>query len=104
LTKSALKGTKEGDEFLNTIETAKSLTEKKRYYTSDYGFKNMVEYMACKTDKLIPGENYGKHNLSNIVEWWRNKACNRYNTLYNESRLRNELEIWTSGKEIQIIR
>ena len=104
LTKSALKRTKEGDEFLNTIETAKSLTEKKRYYTSDYGFKNMVDYMACKTDKLIPGENYEKHNLSNIVEWWRNKAINRYETLKSEGRLRTELEVWTSGKDIQIIR
>ena len=27
-----------------------------------------------------------------------------YETLYNENRLKNELEIWTSGKDIQIIR
>jgi len=53
---------------------------------------------------LIPGENYEKHNLVNLIEWWRNKACNRYETLYNENRLKTELEVWTSGKEIQIIR
>jgi hypothetical protein len=104
LTKSALKGTKEGDEFLNTIEMAKNLTEKKRYYTSDYGFKNMVEYMACKTDKLIPGENYDKHYLKNVIEWWRNKAINRFETLKSEGRLRTELEVWTSDKDIDIIR
>ena len=104
LTKAALKGTTEGDKFLLTIENAKKLTERKRYYTSDYGFKNTVDYMACRTDTLIPGENYHKHELGNIVEWWRNKAINRYETLKTEGRLRTELEIWTSGKDIQIIR
>ena len=104
LTKAALKGTYEGDVFNLTIESAKKLTEKKRYYTSDYGFKNSVDYMNCKTDKLLPGENYEKHELSNIIEWWRSKAINRYETLKSEGRLRTELEIWTSGKDIQIIR
>jgi len=104
LTKAALKGTTEGDAFNLTIENAKKLTEKKRYYTSDYGFKNTVDYMNCKTDTLLPGENYAKHELTNIVEWWRSKAINRYETLRTEGRLRTELEIWTSGKDIQIIR
>jgi hypothetical protein len=104
LTKAALKGTPEGTTFNQTIEKAKGLTEQKRYYISDYGFKNMVDYVNCKTDVLVPGENYEKHKMVNLIEWWRNKAINRYATLYNEGRLRNELEIWTSGKEIQIIR
>ena len=63
LTKAALKGTDEGRTFMETIENAKRLTEQKRYYTSDYGFKNMVDYVNCKTDILLPGENYEKHNL-----------------------------------------
>ena len=104
LTKAALKGSTEGDTFIATIEKAKGLTEQKRYYISDYGFKNMVDYINCKTDVLIPGENYEKHSLVNLIEWWRNKAVNRYATLYNEKRLKTELEIWTSGKNIQIIR
>lgn len=104
LTKAALKGTPEGDAFSLTIENAKKLTEKKRYYISDYGFKNTVDYMNCKTDKLLPGENYEKHELSNVIEWWRTKAINRYETLKSEGRLRTELEVWTSGKDIQIIR
>ena len=104
LTKAALKGTSEGDAFNLTIENAKKLTEKKRYYISDYGFKNTVDYMNCKTDKLLPGENYDKHELSNVIDWWRTKAINRYETLKTEGRLRTELEIWTSGKDIQIIR
>ena len=98
------KGTPEGDAFMETIEHAKSLTEQKRYYVSDYGYQNMVDYMACKTDTLIPGENYDKHKMVNLVEWWKNKATNRYETLKNEGRLKTELEVWTSGKDIQIIR
>ena len=104
LTKAALKGTTDGDAFNITIENAKKLTEKKRYYISDYGFKNTVDYMNCKTDVLLPGENYDKHELSNVIEWWRSKAINRYDTLKTEGRLRTELEVWTSGKTIQIIR
>jgi hypothetical protein len=104
LTKAALKGTPEGEAFSLTIENAKKLTEKKRYYTSDYGYNNTVDYMNCKTDTLVPGPNYDKHELKNIIEWWRSKAINRYETLKSEGRLRTELEIWTSGKDIQIIR
>jgi hypothetical protein len=86
------------------IENAKKLTEQKRYYVSDYGYKNMVDYVTCKTDKLLPGENYEKHNLSNIITWWKNKATNRYDTLKVEGRLRTELEVWTGDKHIDIIR
>jgi len=42
--------------------------------------------------------------LENIVQWWKNKATNRYETLKSEGRVRTELEVWTSGKDIQIIR
>ena len=104
LTKAALKGSPEGDEFNRVIDNVKSLTEKKRYYTSNYGFSNYIDYITCKTDKLIPGENYEKHNLANIIEWWRKKAVNRYDNLKAEGRLRTELEVWNNNKDIQIIR
>ena len=104
LTKAALKDTPEGLTFMETIEHAKGLTEQKRYYVSDYGYQNVVDYLACRTDTLIPGENYEKHKMVNLVEWWRNKASNRYDTLQKEGKLRTELEVWTSGKDIQIIR
>ena len=104
LVKASLKNTPEGQAFIATIEKAKGLTEQKRYYHSNYGYKNVVDYICCKTDKLIPSENYDKHHLKNLIEWWRNKASNRYDTLCKESRLKTEMEIWTSGKDIQIIR
>jgi hypothetical protein len=102
--KMALKGTPEGAKFNATIENAKNLNEQKRYFISDYGFKNTVDYVNGKTEKLIPGENYEKHNLANVIEWWRKKAINRYDTLKTEGRIRMEQEVWTSGKVIDIIR
>jgi hypothetical protein len=104
LTKQALKGSTELQHFLKIIENAKSLTEQKRYYVSDYGFKNCIDYANNKTDVLIKGENYDKFELENVIEWWRKKAVNRYETLKSEGRLRTELEVWTSGKSIDIIR
>lgn len=104
LTKSALKDTPEGLEFGKTIDYAKGLTERKRYYTSNYGFSNYIDYITCKTDKLIPGENYEKHHLENLVKWWKNKASNRYETLKSEGRLRTELEVWNNNQNLQIIR
>jgi hypothetical protein len=56
------------------------------------------------SDILIPGENYEKHKMVNLIEWWRNKATNRFETLNGDNRLRTELEVWTSGKPIDIIR
>lgn len=102
--KTNLKGTPEGAKFATTIENAKNLNEQKRYFVSDYGYKNMVNFVNGKDTKLIPGENYEKHHLSNIIEWWRKKAINRYETLKTEGRIRTEQEVWTSGKVLDIIR
>jgi hypothetical protein len=104
LTKNTLKGEPELANFMKTIDNAKKLTEQKRYYTSDYGFKNTIDYVNNATDTLVKGENYEKFELENIIRWWKNKASNRYELLKSEGRLRNELEVWTSGKHIDIIR
>jgi len=53
---------------------------------------------------LKKGENYDKFHLKNIIEWWRKKAINRFETLKTEKRLRTEIEVWTGEKEIDIIR
>jgi hypothetical protein len=104
LTKAALKGTPEGEAFSLTIESAKKLTEKKRYYTSDFGYNNTIDYMNCKTDTLVPGPNYEKHKLENIVAWWKQKASNRYESLKKDGRLRTTVEVWSNDTEIDIIR
>jgi len=104
LVKAALKGEPEEKSFQQTIDNAKNLTEQKRYYISNYGFKNSIDYINCKTDTLIPDESYDKYHLENIISWWKNKASNRFDTLKSEGRLRTELEVWTSNKHIDIIR
>jgi hypothetical protein len=105
MTKAALKPHKEDyDRFMATITKAKALTEQKRYYVSDYGVANFKDIVLGKTDKIVKNENYDKHHLENIIEWWKNKANNRFISLKNENRVRTEIEVWTSGKEIDIIR
>ena len=104
LVRAALKGEPELEKFNQVIDKAKDLTEQKRYYVSTYGFKNAIDYINCKTDTLIKGDDYDKFELHNIIEWWRDKAIKRYETLYEENRLRTELEVWTSGKYIDIMR
>ena len=105
LTKVALKGTPEYEGFENTIKNALNLTEKKRYYVSNYGIKNFIDIVTGKTDKIIKDkENYEKHNLENIIEWWKKKASNRYDNLKKDDRLRTDIEVWTGEKEIDIIR
>jgi hypothetical protein len=105
MVKATLKSHKnEYDSFMNLIEKAKGLTERKRYYYSTYGIKNYKDIVAGNTDKIIPDENFDKHYLKNVVEWWKKKATNRYETLSTESRLRTEIEVWTGDKEIDIIR
>ena len=105
MTKAALKPHKEDyDRFMATITKAKALTEQKRYYVSDYGIANFKDIVLGKTDKIVKNENFDKHHLENIIEWWKNKANNRFISLKNENRVRTEIEVWTSGKVIDIIR
>jgi hypothetical protein len=105
LTKVALKGTPEGEKFQNTISRALEFTEKKRYYASNYGFSNFTDVVMGRTDKLIPDkENYDKFHLENIIDWWKKKASNRFETLSNEGRIRSDIEVWTGDKELDIIR
>jgi hypothetical protein len=105
MVKVALKNTPEGDRFNKIIENALSLTEKKRYYASNYGFSNFTDVVMGRTEKLMPDkENFDKFYLENIIDWWKKKASNRYENLKNENRIRAEVEVWTNGSNIDIIR
>jgi hypothetical protein len=68
-------------EFKKCIEHAKSLTEKKRYYISKFGYE--------------PEE---------VIEWWKVKASRRYEKLIQDNKLRTELELWKPGIDLEIIR
>ena len=105
LIKRSLKEDKtELEDFNKVINRAKDLTEQKRYYISHYGIKNYIDIVNGKTNTIIKDDTYDKFELTNIIEWWRNKAITRYETLKKENRIRNEIEVWTKNKDLQIIR
>ena len=92
------------EDFNKVIHNAKDLTEQKRYYISNYGIKNYIDIVNGKTNTIIKDDTYDKFELNNIIEWWRRKASVRYETLKQEKRVRNELEVWTKNTSLQIIR
>ncbi|NBO22572.1 DUF4338 domain-containing protein [bacterium] len=79
--KKSLKDQNKLDEFNACIENAKSLTEKKRFYLSKFGYE--------------PEE---------VIDWWKKKASKRYEKLKSEGKLRTELELWKLGSDLEIIR
>ena len=91
-------------EFNSIIEMAFGLTEKKRFYISDYGYGNVREVLRGDQDKLIHGQNWDKFYLDNIISWWKRKAGKRYEKLKQEGRFRDKVELWTEDDNIQIIR
>ena len=102
-----VKRTLDGDELKNfntTIINAKQLTERKRYYVSNYGIENFIDIVNGKTDKIVKAPNYDRYHDNELIEWWRKLATKRYNKLKEDGRLRTDLEVWTKDSEIDIIR
>ena len=95
----------EKNDFMETINYAKGLTERKRTFSCNYGFSNSKEVTLGKEDTLIPNpENYHKYELNHLIEYWRKKATKRYNKLKEEDRLRTSIETWDGNTDIDMIR
>ena len=95
----------EKEDFMNTILYAKSLTERKRTFSCNYGFKNSKEVLLGLEDELIPNpENYHKFELNHLIEYWKKKATKRYEKLKTEGRLRRSVETWDNQEGIDMIR
>jgi hypothetical protein len=97
------------NEFHSFTKTHMKAKTKKRYYYSNFGFDNVIEHVNSGGEvPLTEGQNFHKHSLSYMTEWWKNKAQKRYNTLKEENRLRTELEIYTeesiNNKEVDMVR
>ena len=92
------------EEMDKVLKNALGLTQRKRSYTSDYGYGNVREVLLGEQDKLIPGPNWDKFYLENIIKWWKKKAGKRYEKMKKEGRFRTEVELWTEDQDIQIIR
>jgi hypothetical protein len=90
--------------FNTTIKNAKNLTEQKRYYVSNYGIENYIDIVNGKTDQIVKAESFDRFYQNELIEWWRKLATKRYDKLKEENRLRNDLEIWTTDSNIDIIR
>jgi len=87
---------KEFSEFTKSHMKAKT---KKRYYYSTYGYENAFEYIAADGKiPLVKRENFDRYSLTNMIEWWKNKAQHRYEKLKEENRLRHEMEIYTAER------
>jgi len=102
-----VKRTLDGDDlkkFNTTITNAKLLTERKRYYVSNYGIENYIDIVNGKTDKIVKAQNYDRYYDNELIEWWRKLATKRYYKLKEDGRLRNDLEVWTKDSKIDIIR
>ena len=92
------------NKFNAVIDMAFGLTQKKRFYISDYGYANIREVLLGEEDKLKKGQNWDKFHLENIISWWKRKATKRYDKLKQENRFRDKVELWTEDNNIQIIR
>ena len=92
------------EQFNSVIETALSLTQKKRTYFCEYGYSNVKEVILGEQEELVRGPNWDKFYLENIIAWWKKKATKRYEKLKAEGRFRTKVELWTDDDEIQIIR
>ena len=90
--------------FSKVMDNALGLTERKRSYTSTYGYDNVREVILGEQTKLVKGQNWDKFYLENIISWWKKKAGKRYEKLKREGRFRTEVELWTEDDDIQIIR
>ena len=63
------KRTLDGDDlkkFNTTITNAKLLTERKRYYVSNYGIENYIDIVNGKTDKIVKAQNYDRFTTTTM--------------------------------------
>ena len=92
--------------FVEFRKTQESITTQKRFYNSSYGFTNSKEYLLGEADELKKGDLWDRHELENVIQWWRKKATKRYESLKKDGRLRTEIEVWKKDNmdKIDIIR
>lgn len=102
--RNSLQNQEKLSEFNSVIGNAFELTQKKRFYTSEYGYQNVRQVLLGEEEKLVRGHNWDKFELENIISWWKKKATKRYEKLKQEGRFRTKVELWTEDDDIQIIR
>jgi len=98
--------TKAYEMFDSVIKKSTDVTTQKRFYMSEYGYKNVREVLLGKTETLEKAENFDRFELENVIDWWKKKAVKRYDNLVSDGRIRKDLEVWNSETidKIDIIR
>jgi len=83
-------------EFLNFTKNSMKSKTKKRYYYSNFGYDNVKEHINSNGKvPLTEGQNFHKHELEYMLEWWKKKAQRRYDKLKSGNKIRTTLEIYT---------
>lgn len=96
-------------DFLNFTKSSMKAKTKKRYYYSNFGFDNVKEHVNSNGEiPLREGQNFHKHELEYMFEWWKKKAQKRYEKLKTEGRIRTEMEVYTedriNNREVDMVR
>ena len=92
--------------FVKFRKDTETVTTQKRFYMSSFGYENSREYILRETKELKKSRVWDRHELENVVSWWKTKATKRYESLKADGRLRTELEVWRRDNidKIDIIR
>ena len=91
-------------EFDAALKHGTELTERKRYYMCNYGYSNIPGVLLRGEEPVKNPDSWDRYYQDNLVAWWKKKALKRWTKVQEDGRMRTELEVWTSGKEIDIIR
>jgi len=96
-------------DFHNFTKSSMKAKTKKRYYYSNFGFDNVKEHVNSNGEiPLKEGQNFHKHELEYMFEWWKKKAQKRYEKLRAEGRIRTEMEVYTedriNNREVDMVR
>ena len=96
-------------DFHNFTKSSMKAKTKKRYYYSNFGFDNVKEHVNSNGEiPLKEGQNFHKHELEYMFEWWKKKAQKRYEKLKAEGRIRTEMEVYTedriNNREVDMVR
>ena len=92
-------------QFTDTIDMALNLTQKKRFYISDYGYGNVREVINGEQDKLVRGQNWDKFHLEmSIKSKKRQRLCKKaydLNTLCSIVEHLEELDDMVGLEEVK---
>lgn len=75
----------------NTIKTKSITKQQKRYYLSTFGVNNI--HNVIMNNQIV--EDVEKHNLENLIKWWKTKSQKRWDNLNNKNEIKTNLELYT---------